>query len=868
MAAECFAQGPPRPIQPSGANVLVLEVRLDSHLVSDGVTAYQAGPHILLPLGELARLLTLAIRADPEDGTARGFVLSEDRPFYLDARKLTVGRGDRVEPVDPALLAIHPDDIYVASTLLSRWLPIDFAVDFSSLILTVRAREALPLQRRLQRERDAAKARRASRDIDPGYPRHRTPYAMWDAPFIDATLAVEAARRNSKGGLTGRHSTFFTGDLLGFESSMFVSGTEKDPVDSFRATMGRTDPEARLLGPLRARAYAVGNVPVPSLNNVSRSSGTGNGLVVSNVPLTRPGGFLRRSFQGDLPPGWDAELYFNDALIRFQPSRPDGRYTFDDVQLIYGRNEFRIVFHGPQGQIRVERQSFLLQDTLTRPGEVQYHFAAHENDRDERRSLAQFDLGLHPNLSASGGVVTLPVAGEDRVYSHAGLRAQWAGFFVTTDVAVSDGGALVEAGALTQIGAVSVAFSHAMVRNFTSDFFMPGPDTVTSRDKFRADGGLGLIPGVPLSYAAEVALDQLESGKKIMDGTGRLSALYRGTSVTKAIHFRSGPDSASSSEGALNVSSRFGRLGLRGQVNYTLQPVRELSTIALAGTYPLSQGYVVSAGVQRGFSTEETRYNASLTKTLGAYGYGIAAAYSSKGEIVISAQMFIAFARDPRRAEWAFDALPMAETGAVSARVFVDKNSNGVMDDDEEALKGVAFTVNGGRHQQRTGEAGLAYLRRLPVKEPVDIAIDASTLEDPQWSPRPAGVRVVPRPGKVASLDFAVILTGEIDGTVYVRGASEKRELISVMLELLNDQGLVVGQTQSAGDGFYVLSNVPPGAYRVRLRVADMAQRGFVEPASRPVTIGPDGTFVNGIDFAIERIAKKMEPGPASAQSK
>ena len=68
-------------------------------------------------------------------------------------------------------------------------------------------------------------------------------------------------------------------------------------------------------------------MPIPALANVARSSSIGNGLLLSNVPLTRPLNYRSQTFQGDLPPGWDVELYFNDALIGFVQSRPDGRYV-------------------------------------------------------------------------------------------------------------------------------------------------------------------------------------------------------------------------------------------------------------------------------------------------------------------------------------------------------------------------------------------------------------------------------------------------------------------------------------------------------------------------------------------------------------
>jgi hypothetical protein len=55
--------------QPADApNLVLLEVRLDDHLLAESITAYQFGNDIFLPLGELSKLLTIAIRTEPSKG--------------------------------------------------------------------------------------------------------------------------------------------------------------------------------------------------------------------------------------------------------------------------------------------------------------------------------------------------------------------------------------------------------------------------------------------------------------------------------------------------------------------------------------------------------------------------------------------------------------------------------------------------------------------------------------------------------------------------------------------------------------------------------------------------------------------------------
>lgn len=125
-------------------------------MLSDGIAAYQQGDDVLLPLGELARLLTIAIRTNPDAGTASGYILDEQRGFRLDLAETTVARATLREPYDPMLVRRGLDEIYVASRLLSVWLPVDFELDMASLVLAVRPRDKLPLQARLERQRNGA----------------------------------------------------------------------------------------------------------------------------------------------------------------------------------------------------------------------------------------------------------------------------------------------------------------------------------------------------------------------------------------------------------------------------------------------------------------------------------------------------------------------------------------------------------------------------------------------------------------------------------------------------------------------------------------------------------------------------------------
>ncbi len=845
----------------SELNLLLLEVRLDDSLLADSLTAYEVGNDILLPLGEMARLLTIGITIDPATRSAAGFVLREDQAFRLEINANSVTLPSGREAVDPNQIRWMDNDFYVSARLLQRWWPIDLALSLSALNLQVVPREALPIQARLARERDAARLRlRGGAYQDPGFPRAQPDYRLVDVPFIDQTLSLQTGRDSTGQSHTDMtYNAFITGDLLGMEASMFVTGSQnqanQNSTPQARFTLSRNDPDANLLGPLNARTVTLGNIALPALNNVARSAGGGNGMVVSNRPLNQPSSYGLHTLRGNLPPGWDVTLYFNDALIAFQQSRPDGLYQFADQPLVFGNNEFRLVFNGPLGQRRVEREAFLLDDTLTKPGNFYYTVGGQRGDDGSDRQTLQADFGLADSVAATVGLVSidLGLGAQARHYSNVGLRASGLGMLVSADhVSTTDGGSLTEVGVRTGLGRFSADLTHTQLSHFSSDFFAAGSDPLTQRTRARLSGSLPLSEDLALPVGLDVFREVTASGRSSVNAQGRLSLNLQNTNFTNALNLQTS-DGKRVTSGALQVYRRVAGIGLSSQLAYTLEPDSRLSSVAIIADKNLSDASRLSLGLIQSMTPNVTSVSAGYNRNFGTFGMGVNARYSSNGEMSIGVQLFMAIGRDPRTGNWTRNWQPMAASGAVSARAFVDANMNGVFDMGEVPVEGAGFLLNGGsRHPVRTGADGVAYMSHMTPRQFADVSLDTGTLEDPQWQTATAGVRVLPRPGKVILVDFPVVMTSEIDGTIYLEEAGKTRGIGNALLELVNERGEVVASQRSAADGYYIVPAVKPGRYTLRLAAEQLRSLGLVAvQQSQPINMKADGEYVNGIDFTL-----------------
>jgi hypothetical protein len=856
------------------ADVLLLALRLEQSTLAEALPTYQEQGGVLVPLGEVCRLLGVGITVDVARGLASGFFIDERRQFALDVVSRTVIAEGKPRRFDPAGIEVHQDDIYVDAALLSEWLPLHLGVDLHGSMITVRPAEKLPLQLRLDRESRIGSFRASQRLVVSSYPKIELPYRLFDGPFVDQTLSFTRQPNPQGGGQnTLQSSTYATGDVLFMEASAFVSATDQGISES-RLSLSRKDPEGKLLGFLGAREVTVGDVFHPGLDLIASPS-SGPGLTVSNVPLHLPMHFDRHSFRGNLPPGWEVELYRGQDLLAYAQSRPDGLYKFLDVPLLFGLNMFRLEFYGPQGQRRTETRLLNVGDTLTPRGQLyyrlvgddpRYHLLGKGQDTRARLSL-DLSAGLTRNLSVSASLASVDLADRPHTYGKAGLRAFFGFLFANVDVAVdAGGGSAWQATLQSRLGQFGLQLQHAELDHFVSERFVSPLDPLRSRTSVRLDTTVPetFLPPVPV--LVEILQDRFESGRQVSQLSGRVSAFRRGLSVANQVRwsFSSGSSPAlpASAFGQLLVSKFLPAFALRGEVDYDIEPTRQVTSVTVTGETRVVPKLLLSAGISRTVQAHTTRLLAGVSKLEGAFGFGVTADYSSPGGLGVTVLLSVGLSRDARDGAWHTRARALAGSGAVSGLAFLDINGNGLMDAGEKPIAGAGFLLNGGGSLARTNDAGEAFLPDLTPYQSIDVALATSTLEDPFWKPGREGVRFVPRPGRTAVVDFPVVITGEITGTVYLRQDGKNRKASGVELELVDHHGAVVKKVQSGYDGFYDMTEIRPGRYTLSV-TAEHVRRLRVWAPSREVEMVPSGTVLDDVNF----ILPVREPSDVLRQS-
>ncbi len=863
---------------------LILQVRLDQIVLADSLLALQIEQRLYLPVGELAAILEFPIELRADGRVAEGWFMQEDQAFKVDlaAAQATIAgvpmklaRGDGFAA---------DGELYLRSDLLALWWPGDFTLDLPSLSLKLAAREPLPVQQRLAREQARGRIGGPAYDRPP-LPRLPLPYQLLTVPVLDVNLA-SGARIAADRQPSYQHNWNATaaGDLLYLNGQLFVAGSQDDPLDLLRLTLGRRDPDGSLLGPLKATEFTLLDVVTPGRTLLARAS-TGRGAVLTNRPLALASEFDRITLQGDLAPGWEVELYRNDALLDFRTAGGDGRFLFEDVGLLIGANELRLVFYGPQGQQREEVRRVYVGPGAVKPGELHYRLAMTDDNRDlvdladERarqtfgdeglRVLAELDYGLVRDLSLSAALAHLPLAGAGASYLTTGLRGQLAGVLARGDLAVDERGGLAWlTGAQSRIGPVGFAVEHQQFeRGFVSEDTGSGDQRLRSRSTARLETALARIDDLPpLSFSLQARLERQADQRQTIAALARIATVLKPLALTNEISYDGTRGRGPTQElwqGAFRVSGQVSRLApllLRAELDYELAPRLSLQAVDLAADLLVGEAGSIRFGVRQELTDDPARiwslaYNHRLDQVI----LGLGADYSERGDAFIGVSLGFSMLRDPRSGWPVMLADRLAGSGAVAPVAFLDRDLDGRLGPKDEPIANAEFSRGSIEADAKTDDLGRAILTGLDPNRQEDLALREGSLEDPYWAAGSPGYGVVPRPGVIPVLPFPVVPTGEIDGTVYVRQGDATKPAANVALQLRSPLGEVAYQVRSAYDGFYLFEKVRPGRYRLQVDPAQLQRLALGAPAS-DVDITGEGEVLSGRDLTLEPVAALERP--------
>lgn len=858
---------------PVGANdatppeLLLLSVQLDGTTISDALTAYGDAHDPLLPLGELSRLLELPLDVDVGQGVVSGRLGESQKPITIDLRSGQALIGGKIVALVPPDSLTTETDIYLRASLIAKLLPVRIAASADEMLLLLEATEKLPVQ--AARERLARLAGLSGQpEAQDEALRVATPYRWLGEPAFDFT--TELGFESEKAGPLTRFEGRVAGDLLQTGFSAWLATDDDARPSAARVAFTRRSEDGHLFGALGGTMASAGDVYTPNLALGPRSIG-GAGVVFSSSRIDEASVFQRINLRGELPVGYDAELYVNDILRSGQRgSTAQGRYEFNDIPLVRGRNAIRIVLYGPRGE-RVERTRVInvgggqlaAGRTTLDIGVVAQDRAVidlsdaslggYGRGRNKLRAVLGLAHGVTEDLTVTAGLARYTdIGGTTRTIGTLGTRNSLLGMAVQADLA-SDfkSGRAVSLGLAGRVAGISFLGRHV---EYAGGFADEANTSFDAARPMRRYSEVVFDLAVPLPGSLGLPISGRLDRAEFLDGGQTFTARARTTASLGNTLVAIGADynhrtQPGFSETRVNGNFSAMRLvdykwQLRATADFRLKPGLRMETLGLAADRAIGDRYSVRLGATRIFAARDVALQAGLTARLPFASATLGGDWSTgQNRWRVGLQLNFGLARDPLLGRYRMTPPGPANGASAALLAFIDANANGQRDNGEEAVPGV--TVEGGGLKVVTDAQGRAFVTGLGDGAMTTLRADVSGTDTVFVMPPPQNITFAARAGGMTTIPYPLVPTSELVARIaFRRKDGALAGLSAVRLRLVSAKGKVVeGMTEF--DGTAVFDQVQPGRYAIEVDPDQAARLGMRLKEPVLVQVGSDGMTID-----------------------
>jgi len=863
---------------------LLLIAQVDTHIL-DTVFGYKSGHGALIGLDNLFSVIDFPITVNPQQRTASGWFINESQNFQLsvpndEITPAQVSINGQTFQIPRHLIRVEEDDIYLHSSYLSDIFNIGFEINFKDLLLLISPTKLLPLQEKLRRRARLGKLT-IGKLLPPELPFRDTPYKAFSMPLVDVQTNYLINKNNDD----ASYSMLGMGDLAYMTGTYFLSGNDDKFVENFRLNLQRDSVNNDLLGPLKASQIALGDIS-PTRTPLLKGASQEVGFKIGNRKLGTNHSQNTTSFVGDLLPGWDIELYHNNILLETMTVDESGRYEFRDLDLSFGENVFKMIFYGPQGQKRERIESVPVTTNTLLERQLNYDFSLTKQNSnlfnqdeselpliDSYRTALSLEQGINNDISIQSGFSSYQFRNGER-HNFVPLAINYYLPIAKFNLGyVKD----VDAGSSLKFSAKSRFNKHAVdfrYQQLDEDFAIDSHFNTTNKNN------LGLGFSGPLYSGRGLALNYSLSGSRsssynnVNTSTVNLflGAYTNQFSLTNTLNMVdiTIPNSIDleTFNGSTQFTKTFDSMRWRSQIGYDIKPDAEFTNASTSLFWAMTPNFSSEFGLH--YNKNVTRASYSLNWDT---EYAIVSANVSmddNNDYSAFLSLRFSFGQDPTSGSLKIARDRMAAGGGISARVFEDMNLDGRYNKGEPLIEGAKLLGVHARRDAYSQESGIAFLTGLPKNRITDVKLDVDSLENPFWIPVEKGFSFLPRPGAVESLDIPVVTAGEIEGVITIE-RDDNKQLPGryIPLQILNDQGEIVLETESEYDGFYLFAAVTPGEYSVVINPHYLKNKDLVMATDHRATILGDGTIVRGLDFTLlsEKEAATLTLQPNNSES-
>ena len=578
--------------------------------------------------------------------------------------------------------------------------------------------------------------------------------------------------------------------------------------------------------------YSVGDLYLTQSSLTPGSSSRGLGI---SFAANQKGNFnenMKTSFSKVARPGWDADIYHNGVFLETRVVPDDGLMEFNDLEVFYGDNEFKIVLYGPFGEQETLIEQVNVRNNSLGQGDISYGLSIKENNSslldinpsefDIDAISGNFSIGLFKNWQIGLAVDLNGIHNPDgRTETYrVSNQITFPGWFIQNNIAVNPNN-------VSQ--ATSLATSFFNNDNFTLryDSKWDNDSNETQIDESILYANYHIRIGATsnnISYSRE------EFGLAKAERLQHQFSFYnKYVNVSNSLSYiRRNNDTDDRFFGALNLTTALNRtLRLVASIPYEIsgEEVVDPEQISASVLYNYINGayYHTFSASNRSFFNKDLwsiGYNMAVNKP--THQFTFRSQYNSDDKWSLTAGIAVNFGYDYFNNEMVFSNQTLRGAGSLDVHTYLDRQLNGIPDVLDYNLAGVTFSGGPYWEEVATNQDGRA--RLFGAKEGVT-ALSAN------WQSGGATLNndyvIYSHPGSLQRVNLPFYLTTEVELFVILANGEQAITLANVPLIASNLSTGDEYTLETDFDGYASFSDLLPGKYNIYVDKTYLHEKGL-----------------------------------------
>jgi 5-hydroxyisourate hydrolase-like protein (transthyretin family) len=547
----------------------------------------------------------------------------------------------------------------------------------------------------------------------------------------------------------------------------------------------------------------------------------------------------------------------------------DGRLNYENVELLYGLNDFEIRLYGPFGEedtisnrINVKRNPLAKGQSAYSLNVLDKNHRLFNDDSDDPYQLT--NIGGSYNYGVSDrwqlGVSFASIDSDQQFYSIKNALS-FNNFLLENDFAVNQDGSYAQKSSM--VGSLFQKDSYSLVFESAKDF--------TSEEVNAADTDFYSFSG---NYALRTffGFTRFGIGYEKYDYVNRTSLTNQiskniwGVNFSHTLkYFRSEfldrdlPETADNLTGNLNVSANLPAFLLSASISYdpdSSDPILDNSSISIRKrlTDPFENKHYISAlyfPISQSDRKWSMRHNVSWQSK--KFQMTLASSYDSldNWDVQLGVQFFLGY--DHRNNRFIMDKYLSPGTATLDVHTYLDRHVNGKPDVLDYDLPDVSFTGHPRWEDDfLSNEQGRTILPGVYGNSEFAFAAN--------WQEGSATINqdyvVYTHPGAYVDVNMPFYLITDLTGFVVRQQSGEEIGLRNVKVNLVNDSNEVLKTVETDQDGYYEFIDLGPNSYRVQIEAEYLQEKGLSgESVGFNIKTGGRGGYVELPTIVLQRLS-------------